>query len=105
MDVVNLKNGALLGRGVFEPGWKWSQDVKPIVETETCEDSHVGYCLKGELVVRMDSGEELRISAGDAFHIPPGHDAWVEGQETCELLDLSGKNEYAIKKEKLRKTA
>lgn len=95
LDVVNFGDGASAGRAVFEPGWKWSNDVKPIAGTESCEAEHVGYCLSGSMVVRMDSGEEIRVTKGDAFHLPPGHDAWVEGDEACEMLDFAGYKEYA----------
>jgi hypothetical protein len=95
LDLVSFEDGSAIGRGVFEPGWRWSTDVKPIAETDSCEASHTGYCMRGRMTVRMNDGEEIRIKPGDAFRIPPGHDAWVEGSETCELLDFTGFSEYA----------
>ena len=101
LDMIAFEDGVTVGRGVFEPGWKWSNDVKPIAGTESCEAEHLGYCLKGNLVVRMNSGEEIRIRAGegpDAFC--SGGDQkirgdWVEGSEPCELLDFAGYKDYA----------
>ncbi len=96
LDLVSFGDGSIVGRGVFEPGWMWSADVKPIAGTESCMAEHHGYCLSGSMVVRMDSGEEIQINPGDAFHLLPGHDAWVTGNERCELLDFTGFHEYAV---------
>lgn len=100
LDVLNFGEDHLVGRGVFEPGWKWSVDVKPIAETKSCEAEHFGYCISGKMTIKMDSGEEVKIQAGDAFHLAPGHDAWVEGNEPCVLIDFGGFKEYAKPKEK-----
>jgi hypothetical protein len=105
LDVLNLGGEAIVGRGVFEAGWRWSNDVKPIAGTSSCEAPHLGYCLKGRMTVRMDSGEEFQIKAGDAFQIAPGHDAWVDGNETCEMLDVSGYAEYAVTRKDEKKSA
>ena len=106
LDVLSFEEGATIGRGVFEPGWRWSDDVKPLAGTPSCEASHSGYCLKGAMTVRMNDGSETHIKAGDAFHIPPGHDAWVdEGNEACELIDVSGFGEYALEHKAEKKTA
>lgn len=105
LDVINFKDGAAVGRGVFEPGWRWSNDVKPLAGTESCQTIHTGYCTKGNMTIRMDSGEEFQIKAGDAFHILPGHDAWVDGKDACELIDVSGAAEYAASKKESKKVA
>ena len=97
LDVLNFSNGTTIGRGVFQPGWKWSNDVKPLAETSSCEASHHGYCLSGSMVVRMDSGEEFKIQPGDVFSIPSGHDAWVDSSTECVLIDVGGFKEYAKK--------
>ena len=94
MHVVNLA-GAVVGRAVFEPGWKWSQDVKPIAGTESCEAAHTGYVVSGRLHVRMDDGTEGEAGPGDALVVSPGHDAWVVGDEPCVMLDWSGSADYA----------
>ena len=84
-----------IGRGTFEPGWRWSEHVKPIAGTESCESAHTGYCLSGRMTVRMDDGTEDSIGPGVAFTIAPGHDAWTVGNESCVLLDFSGMENYA----------
>ena len=86
MDVITLGDFTL-GVGHFEPGWRWSSDVKPIAGTDTCQVRHTGVCLAGRMTVRMDDGTETSIGRGDVVLIEPGHDAWVEGDETCVLYD------------------
>ena len=88
MDVVTL-GGFSVGRGVFEPGWKWSVDVKPIAGTDSCMARHTGVCVAGAMVVHSDDGTEVTYSAGDAFVMEPGHDAWTVGDEDCVLYDTS----------------
>ena len=95
LEVVKFGEVTAIGRGEFEPGWKWSSDVKPIAGTASCQAAHTGYCLKGAMTVKMDSGEQFTVHAGDALHIPPGHDAWTEGSETCVLIDVTGVKNYA----------
>jgi class 3 adenylate cyclase len=80
----------VVGRGHLEPGWRWSVDIRPIVGTSSCMLHHVHVLLGGRLGVRLDDGEEASFAAGDVFDIPPGHDAWVIGDEPVELLDMSG---------------
>ncbi len=99
LDVVNLEAGVAVGRAVFEPGWRWSDDVKPIAGTSSCEAAHTGYVVRGRMAIRMDDGTEMEVQAGDAFQIPPGHDAWVEGDEPCEMVDVTGYAEYAKPRE------
>ena len=86
VDVVTLDNFTL-GRGVFEPGWRWSNDVKPIAGTDSCQTRHTGLCLSGQMKVQLDDGRELTIAPGDVVVIEPGHDAWTVGDESCVLLD------------------
>ncbi|MGZ3698686.1 MAG: cupin domain-containing protein, partial [Bdellovibrionota bacterium] len=100
LDIFTFDDGVTIGKAIFEPGWKWSNDVKPIAGTATCEASHSGYCMKGKMTVRMNDGTEIKVQPGDAFHIPPGHDAWVEGTESCEMIDVGGFASYAKKQEK-----
>lgn len=94
LDLVKFKE-ATIGRGVFEPGWKWSVDVKPLAGTATCQSSHTGYCVSGAMTIKMDSGEKFTIKAGEAFYLHPGHDAWTEGNEPCVLIDVTGFASYA----------
>ncbi len=86
MDVITLGDFTL-GRGTFEPGWRWSEDVKPIAGTDSCMARHTGICVSGQMAVRSDDGTEVTIGAGDVVVIEPGHDAWTVGDEACVLLD------------------
>lgn len=81
--------GLTLLRGVFEPDWRWSRDVKPIAGTDSCQVRHLGYMISGSMQVRMDDGEEMTLNAGDLFDLAPGHDAWVLGDVPCEMVDMS----------------
>lgn len=94
VDILNVEGGTV-GRGVFEPGWKWSEDVKPLAGTKSCEAAHSGYVLSGSMHVVMDDGQEEEMGPGDYFVIPPGHDAWTVGDEPCVLLDFAGMSDYA----------
>ena len=92
--VVQL-GGKTIGRGTFEPGWKWSNNVKPIAGTDSCQVSHLGYCVQGSMKVSMDDGTEAEINPGDVVAIPPGHDAEVTSSEPCIFLDFGEFEEYA----------
>lgn len=94
LDVVTV-GGVTVGRGVFEPGWKWSEHVRPLAGTDSCQAAHLGYVLSGRMKVVMDDGTEGEASPGDAVAIPPGHDAWTVGDEPCVVLDFQGFTEYA----------
>lgn len=94
VDIVNVGD-AVVGRAVFEPGWRWSEHVRPIAGTDSCQSAHTGYCISGRMKVVMDDGSEAEIGPGDAFVIPPGHDAWTIGDEACIELDFSGMGQYA----------
>jgi quercetin dioxygenase-like cupin family protein len=94
VDLVQV-GGNAIGRGTFQPGWRWSEHVKPIAGTDSCQVSHVGYVLEGRMTVRMDDGDEITVGPGDAFTMPAGHDAWTEGDEACVLLDFGGLQGYA----------
>jgi hypothetical protein len=93
-EVVTL-HGRPVARGTFEPGWRWSTDVKPIAGTESCEVSHLGYVLEGRMRIRMNDGTEQEMAPGEAVAIPPGHDAEVVGAENCVFLDFGEIAEYA----------
>lgn len=94
VEVVNLGSMQAM-RATFEPGWKWSECVKPVVGTESCEVAHTGYVISGKMVVRMNDGSEQEYNPGDACYIPPGHDAWIVGDEPCVMLDFQGAANYA----------
>lgn len=94
IDLVNVGDG-VVGRGTFEPGWKWSEHVKPIAGTETCQAAHLIYVISGRQKIVMDDGTELELAPGDVTYIPPGHDAWTVGDEDAVALDFAGMAEYA----------
>jgi quercetin dioxygenase-like cupin family protein len=73
-------------KNTLEPGWRWSEHVKPITGTDSCQILHTGYVVSGRLKVAMDDGSEEEFASGDAYVIPPGHDAWIEGDELAWLL-------------------
>ncbi|MFD0147194.1 MULTISPECIES: cupin domain-containing protein [unclassified Streptomyces] len=97
LDLINAESGPV-GRAVFEPGWKWSQHVKPIAGTDSCEASHVGYVVSGRMKVVMNDGESAEIGPGDFMAVKPGHDAWVLGEEPCVVVDWAGFLNYAAPK-------
>ncbi|HZT64896.1 MAG TPA: cupin domain-containing protein [Acidimicrobiales bacterium] len=94
LDLVTLAGGPV-GRATFEPGWKWSEHVKPIAGTDSCQAAHVGYFVSGRMVVRMDDGEEMEFGPGDVATMAPGHDAWVVGDDPCVIVDWAGFGDYA----------
>ena len=84
-----------VGKHVFQPGWRWSKDVKPVVGTASCQFHHVGVALSGRMHVIMDGGAEHTISSGDAFDIPPGHDASIVGDEPFVTIEFRGGADFA----------
>ena len=85
--VVNIGGTAVL-RGTFEAGWRWSEHVKPLAKTDSCQAAHAGYVLSGRMGVRMDDGTEGEVGPGDVFFAAPGHDAWTIGDEPCIVVDF-----------------
>ena len=94
VEVVRLE-GFTIGRLNLEPGWRWSECIKPVAGTETCQVSHVRYAAAGRLTVRLPDGTEQAISAGQSYTIPPGHDAWVEGNETFVGIEVLSAEQFA----------
>lgn len=88
VELVTL-GGVTFGRATVQPGWKWSTCVKPIAKTESCEASHLQYHVSGRIRVRMDDGSEDEFGPGDVSLLPPGHDAWVVGDEPVVVIDIS----------------
>jgi len=84
-----------IGRAIFEPGWRWSEHVKPIVGTESCQVHHLGYVVSGHLHIEMTDGASMDVMGGEAFEIPPGHDAWVIGDEPWISVDWAGRRLFA----------
>jgi len=87
--IVGSAGGAALVKGTFEPGWRYSTDVGPIVGSASCQTRHLGYVLSGTMRIQMDDGTEYDVRTGDLFDIPSGHDAWVIGNEAVVMVDQS----------------
>jgi len=88
-------NDVTFGRATLQPGWKWSPCVKPLVHTQICEASHLQYHIAGRLHVVMDDGTAQDFGPSEVSYLPPGHDAWVIGNEPVVVLDISGMKDYA----------
>jgi len=88
ISILKMAAGTSGMRAIFEPGWTWEADEKPLLGfPESCPMRHTGYCVSGRLSVRMlDTGDETLVSAGDFFEIPAGHHAHVDGNERVELI-------------------
>ena len=96
LDIVKVGE-ALVGRATFKPGWKWSESLGPVMKTPSCQAAHLGYQVSGVMHTRMEDGTELITKAGDVFHLPPGHDAWVTGNEPVVVVDFQGMTVYGKK--------
>ena len=96
LELVTL-GGVTFGRATLQPGWRWATSVKPIAKTKSCEAPHLQYHVSGRLHVIMDDGTEDEFSPGDVSLLPPGHDAWVVGNEPAVLVDWAGAKHYAKK--------
>lgn len=82
--------GCTMAHGIFEPGFKWSEHAKPFVGTDSCQVAHTGYVVTGAAVIRDAAGQETTVKKGDFYHVEPGHDSWVVGNEKCEMIDFLG---------------
>lgn len=100
LDIVSLDEIAI-GRFLFQPGWRWSKDVAPITGTRSCQHRHLGYTIAGSLEVHMDDGTVLTIGPGDAYEIPPGHDAWVVGDEAWSSVEFASSHAFGLSPEDL----
>ena len=89
--------GATVGRAIFEPGWKWSESLQPLVKTKSCEAPHFLYHVSGILKENMDNGDELECGPGEVSLLPSGHDAWVVGNEPAVVVDFQDMIDYAKK--------
>ena len=96
IDIANVGE-AVIGRFELEPGWRWSESVKPLVGTDLCQQTHVGYVVSGRLKTKLEDGTEDEAGPGDAIFTPAGHDAWVVGSEAVVMLDFKGAATYAKK--------
>jgi hypothetical protein len=87
--------GKAVAKVQCEPGWKWSNNIKPIAQTDSCQVSHLGYCIQGRMKIYMDDGSELEVGPGEVIAIPPGHDAEVIGDEAYIGLDFGEVEAFA----------
>jgi hypothetical protein len=78
-----------IARSTMEPGWRWSESVKPIVGTETCQHHHVGTVVSGRIMIQLEDGTERELGPNDVYDIPPGHDAWVLGDEPFVGIEVA----------------
>ena len=93
-ELVSI-GGGQVGRLTFEPGWRWSEHVKPIAGTESCEAPHFQYHVSGRLHILMTDGTEFDAEPGQVTALPSGHDAWVVGDEPVVVVDWCGASNYA----------
>lgn len=94
VEIINI-DGRAIGRATFQPGWKWSDSVKPLVKTKSCEAPHFQYHVSGTLRIKTDDGTERDCKAGDVSMLGSGHDAWVIGSEPVVIVDFQGMVDYA----------
>ena len=94
VDVVRLE-GATAARFTFQPGWRWSEAIKPTAGTDSCQSNHLGAILSGQLHIGHTDGTEADARAGDAYVVEPGHDAWVVGDEPVVALEFQSAEGYA----------
>ena len=97
MELVNLAGGAQVGRITLQPGWKWSQDVKATAGTDLCMAAHQQYQVSGSIHIVMADGTELDLGPGEIASLPPGHDAWVVGDEPVVVVDWQGASVWAAR--------
>lgn len=89
-EIVQL-GGMTIGRASYEPGWRWSEHIRPMAETEFCEVEHIGMVISGRAMASMNDGNDVELKPGDLFYIPPEpHDSWVIGNETYVSLHFLG---------------
>ena len=96
-DIVTMGD-TLVVRGHIEPGWRWSNDWRPILGTPSCQIPHTGVVLSGSLRFEMDDGRSVDLGPGSVYSIPPGHDAWVVGNEPVQTLDWAAAHEEMTEK-------
>jgi hypothetical protein len=80
IEIVDL-SGTKVARMTAQPGWRWSECIKPVVGGDSCQAHHLGVVVGGRLHVVHEDGSEVDVDPGAAYEIKPGHDAWVVGDE------------------------
>jgi mannose-6-phosphate isomerase-like protein (cupin superfamily) len=94
VDVVDV-GGTEVGRFTFQPGWKWSECIKPVVGTDSCQAEHLGYVVSGRIHIEHDDGTSVDIGPGESYFIGSGHDAWVVGDEPFVSVEFKSAASYA----------
>jgi len=94
LELLNIGEG-VVGRLVLEPGWRWSESVKPLAGTELCEAPHFQYHVSGSLRIVTAEGREIDARPGDVTSLPAGHDAYVLGDDPVVIVDFFGATHYA----------
>ena len=94
VEVVKIAGGEI-GRYTFQPGWRWSEHIKPVVGGDSCQTNHVGYLVSGKLGVQSDDGTTAEVLPGSVYRIAPGHDGWVIGTEPVVVVEFQGAAHYA----------
>lgn len=95
MELLELAGGAQIGRLTLQPGWRWTADVRPVAGTDLCQAPHQQYQVSGRLRIRMADGTEFESGPGDVTSLPPGHDAWVVGDQPVVAVDWQGASIWA----------
>jgi len=94
VELVNVAGGQI-ARYTFEPGWRWSECIKPVVGTDSCQVEHIGYVVGGSLHVKHEDGTEADLTEGSVYRVAPGHDAWNDGSEPVVFVEFQGAANYA----------
>ena len=95
LELVNLAGDAQVGRLTLQPGWRWTTDVGPVAGTELCQAPHQQYVISGREIIRLADGTEFELGPGTVTSLPPGHDAWVVGDEPVVAIDWQGASVWA----------
>ena len=94
VEVVKMTPGEI-GRYTFQPGWRWSEHIKPVVGGTACQTEHIGYLVTGTMGIETADGTMAEVRAGSVYHIDPGHDGWVIGDEPVVVIEFQGARTYA----------
>ena len=97
LEITTFKDGTTIGRATLNPGWSWEKCIKPLAKTNSCNAPHTQYFVSGRIKIVMDDGTEEEFGPGDTGVIPPGHNAWVVGDEPVVAIDFTGFKDYAKK--------
>jgi quercetin dioxygenase-like cupin family protein len=93
IELVNIAGGQI-GRYTFQPGWRWSEHIKPVAKTDSCQVEHIGFVISGSLLITHDDGSRQNISAGQVYRIAPGHDGYNAGSEPAVVVEFQGAANY-----------